>query len=48
MGVSQTDQLLDDITAATEFETMKKAKFTEEQELRKECGDHASYYRKGN
>ena len=47
MEVPYTDQLLDDIVSATEFETMKKAKKSTEEGLKKAYGDHASLYRKG-
>ena len=47
MEVSYTDQLLDEIVDATEFETMKKAKYNGEEELRKARGENTSFYRKG-
>ena len=42
-----TNQLLDEIVDATEFETMKKAKHGEEQRVRNAFGNQASLYRKG-
>ena len=42
-----TDQLLDEIVDATEFETMKKAKHGAEERLRNSFGNHVSLYRKG-
>ena len=45
--VPYTDQLLDEIVDATEFDTMKKAKQSTEEELRKAYGNKASYFRKG-
>ena len=47
MQVPYTDQLLDEIVDATEFETMKKAKQSTEEELREAHGNQASYFRKG-
>ena len=47
MKVPYTDQLLDEIVDATEFETMKKAKRGTEEKLRQRFGDDASLYRKG-
>ena len=47
MEVSCTDQLLDEIVSATEFETMKKAKHGAEQSFRNAFGNQASLYRKG-
>ena len=48
MEVEYTDQLLDEIVDATEFETMKKAKHGEEEGIRKDYGNQASFYRKGS
>ena len=45
--VPYTDQLLDEIVDATEFDTMKKAKRGTEEKLRQRFGDDASLYRKG-
>ena len=47
MQVPYTDQLLEDIVDATEFDTMKKAKRSTEEKLRQRFGDDASLYRKG-
>ena len=47
MQVPYTDQLLDEIVDATEFETMKTAKQSTEEELREAHGDKASCFRKG-
>ena len=47
MEVPCTDQLLDEIVSATEFDTMKKAKYLGEEELRKAHGENTSFYRKG-
>ena len=47
MEVPYTDQLLDEVVAATEFVTMKKAKYNGEEELRKAHGENTSFYRKG-
>ena len=47
MELPYTDQLLDDITSATDFDTMKKAKFQDEARLRQRLGDAVSVYRKG-
>ena len=45
--VPYTDQLLDEIVSATEFDTMKKAKHSSEEAIRKISGPKASFYRKG-
>ena len=47
MQVPYTDQLLEEIVDATEFDTMKKAKRSTEEKLRQRFGDDASLYRKG-
>ena len=47
MEVSYTDQLLDEIVDATEFDTMKKAKQSIKEGLKSDHGNQASLYRKG-
>ena len=47
MEVEYTDQLLDEIVDATEFDTMKKAKYGAEERIRNLFGNQASLYRKG-
>ena len=47
MEVPYTDQLLDEIVDATEFDTMKKAKYGAEERIRNLFGNQASLYRKG-
>ena len=47
MEVPCTDQLLDEIVDATEFDTMKKAKYGAEERIRNLFGNQASLYRKG-
>ena len=47
MEVPCTDQLLDEIVDATEFDTMKKAKQSIKEGLKSDHGNQASLYRKG-
>ena len=49
MGVGYTERLVKDITAATEFKTMKATKYdTQERNLRAKFGENFTMYRKGD